>query len=268
MKPYTRDVHASGLGPSPSFREIESVTVTPNPRSKNLKIGGPEPITIFKRRICSAEGSPHVSQLGSGFLTMRIFTACIGCSMLRDATLALHDVCHPTTLAIAHMMVFLVLLLLILLRLSLWLATVVVHTAATTTGTITAITKSHDLYLCSNHIILTTSLCRILPGSWLWLHLYHGDWASRMLQPNLHPISLLRLSIHTKIAWLKHAGKILMDMRIPPLIIKIMLESSPLKSIILVRRLAVWKLVSWCRNSVCGNGRWEHAEARALAVSV
>ena len=33
-----------------------------------------------------------------------------------------------------------------------------------------------------------------------------------------------------------------MDMRIPPLRIKIMLESNPLKSIVLVRRLAVFEI--------------------------
>ena len=40
-------------------------------------------------------------------------------------------------------------------------------------------------------------------------------------------------------AWLKLSGKSPMDMRVPPLIIKIMLESNPLKSIILVGRLGV-----------------------------
>ena len=38
-----------------------------------------------------------------------------------------------------------------------------------------------------------------------------------------------------------------MDMRIPPLIIKILLESSPLKSRILVWRLAVREQLHWCR---------------------
>ena len=42
----------------------------------------------------------------------------------------------------------------------------------------------------------------------------------------------------TKIAWLKLSGKFPMDMRIPPLRVKIMLESNPLKSRILVGRLA------------------------------
>ena len=42
-----------------------------------------------------------------------------------------------------------------------------------------------------------------------------------------------------KIAWLKLSWKIPMDMRIPRLKIKILLESHPLKSRILVRRLAV-----------------------------
>ena len=45
--------------------------------------------------------------------------------------------------------------------------------------------------------------------------------------------------IPTKIARLKLPGKSPMGMRIPPLIIQIMFESNPLKSIVLVRRLAV-----------------------------
>ena len=45
--------------------------------------------------------------------------------------------------------------------------------------------------------------------------------------------------ILTKIAWLKLSGRSPMDMRIPPLEIKIFLESSPLKSRIVVRRLAI-----------------------------
>ena len=46
-------------------------------------------------------------------------------------------------------------------------------------------------------------------------------------------------NLPTKIAWLKTFGELPMDMRIPPLKIKIMLESDPLKSEILMRRLAV-----------------------------
>ena len=44
-------------------------------------------------------------------------------------------------------------------------------------------------------------------------------------------------NLPTKIAWLKLSGKFPLDMRIPPLKIKIMLESNPPKSRILVRRL-------------------------------
>ena len=40
--------------------------------------------------------------------------------------------------------------------------------------------------------------------------------------------------IPTNIAWLKLSGKFPMDIRIPPLKIKIMLESDPLKSTMLV----------------------------------
>ena len=45
--------------------------------------------------------------------------------------------------------------------------------------------------------------------------------------------------IPAKIAWLKSSWKSPMDMRTPPLQIKILLESNPLRSRILVRRLAV-----------------------------
>ena len=48
--------------------------------------------------------------------------------------------------------------------------------------------------------------------------------------------------IPTKIRWLTISGEFPMGMIIPPLEIKILLESNPLKSRILVRRLAVsWK---------------------------
>ena len=48
--------------------------------------------------------------------------------------------------------------------------------------------------------------------------------------------------IPTKIPWLNISGMIFMGMGIPPHKFKIMLESNPLKSRILVRRLAVSKL--------------------------
>ena len=44
--------------------------------------------------------------------------------------------------------------------------------------------------------------------------------------------------IPTKTFWLKVSGNFPKDLRIPPLKIKILLESNPLKSRILVRRLA------------------------------
>ena len=52
--------------------------------------------------------------------------------------------------------------------------------------------------------------------------------------PNLHT-----KIIPTKIAWLKLSGKFPMGQGIPPLNIKILLESNPLKSIILVRKVPV-----------------------------
>ena len=60
----------------------------------------------------------------------------------------------------------------------------------------------------------------------------------------------------TNIAWLRLSRKFPMDLGIPPLIIKIMLESNPLKSIMLVRRLAVGRQECWnigfpYRKSLC-----------------
>ena len=54
----------------------------------------------------------------------------------------------------------------------------------------------------------------------------------------LRPISLLRLSL-LRFVGSKFPGNSPMDMRIPPLKLKILLESNPLKSRILVRRFAV-----------------------------
>ena len=54
------------------------------------------------------------------------------------------------------------------------------------------------------------------------------------LTPNL-PTNI----IPTNIAWVKSSGKSPMDMRIPPLTIKIMLESNPLKPAMLVGRSGV-----------------------------
>ena len=57
------------------------------------------------------------------------------------------------------------------------------------------------------------------------------------------PADLCTPNLPTMIAWLKLARKFPMDLGIPPLKIKILPESSPLKSRILVRRLAV----GWAR---------------------
>ena len=61
-----------------------------------------------------------------------------------------------------------------------------------------------------------------------------SSWPSSRTTPNL-----ATKTIPTKIAWLKHSGKFPMDMRMPSLEFRILPESSPLKSRILVRRLAV-----------------------------
>ena len=51
-----------------------------------------------------------------------------------------------------------------------------------------------------------------------------------------------RSNFRTKIRWLISSGKFRMDMRIRPLKLKILLESTHLKSRIVVRRLAVREL--------------------------
>ena len=71
-------------------------------------------------------------------------------------------------------------------------------------------------------------------------------------KPNL-PTTILP----AKIPWLKLSGEFPMDMRIPPLRIKTLLESNPLKSTILVRTSAVrpltWSLSPGSRvRSLCG----------------
>ena len=58
-------------------------------------------------------------------------------------------------------------------------------------------------------------------------------------QDHLLPHNLPTNIIPTKIAWLRFSGKSPMGLGIPPLKFKIMLESNPLKSIMLVRKSAV-----------------------------
>ena len=66
---------------------------------------------------------------------------------------------------------------------------------------------------------------------------WYSQVACRKHTPNL-PTKI----IPTKTAWLKLSGRFPMGLGIPPLNIKILLESNPLKSRILVRRLAVFPL--------------------------
>ena len=70
---------------------------------------------------------------------------------------------------------------------------------------------------------------------------FWNPWSlsSSPIPSRARPISLLRLIIPTKIRSLTISGESPMDMRIPPLNIKILPESNPLKSRIFVRRLAV-----------------------------
>ena len=82
----------------------------------------------------------------------------------------------------------------------------------------------------------------VIPGS------YEGREQIGLLTPRAFIIStdtdnpltpnLPNKIISTKIRWLKLSGKFPMGLGIPPLKIKILLESKPLKSRTLVRRLA------------------------------
>ena len=70
----------------------------------------------------------------------------------------------------------------------------------------------------------------------------------------VRPVSLLRI-FPTKIRWLKLSGRFPVGMRIPPLEIKILLESNPLKSRILVWRLAVSSGIPVGKGRVVGPAR-------------
>ena len=60
----------------------------------------------------------------------------------------------------------------------------------------------------------------------------------------LYPIFLLLKTIPTKMRWLTISRRFPIDMRIPPLTLKILLLSNPLNSRILVPRLAVYFLLT------------------------
>ena len=79
------------------------------------------------------------------------------------------------------------------------------------------------------HLVGMTTLC--LAGARLVCIAYS---LARGHAPNL-PSKMMP----TKIAWFKSSGEFPMGLGIPPFMIKILLESNPLKSRILVRRLAV-----------------------------
>ena len=65
------------------------------------------------------------------------------------------------------------------------------------------------------------------------------------MQLGVRPISLLTLPLLTLIDS-NFPGNPILDMRIPPLEIKIVLESNPVKSMMLVGRLAVLLLLLLC----------------------
>ena len=89
----------------------------------------------------------------------------------------------------------------------------------------------------------------------------------------LRPISLLRSSL-LKFVDSRYSGKSHMDLGIPPFKIKIMLESNPLKSRILVRKLAVQQRCVYfpclrvhpyaCKYALVRDAWW--AFARALCI--
>ena len=63
----------------------------------------------------------------------------------------------------------------------------------------------------------------------------------------VHAPNLPTKIIPTKIRWRKTSAKCRMDIRIPPLKFKTLLESNPPTSIILVRRLAICQVISLLR---------------------
>ena len=76
----------------------------------------------------------------------------------------------------------------------------------------------------------------------LYLFSFVMSWwfvCSGLLHPGLCTPNLPTKTIPTKIRRLKTSGEFPLDMRAPPLNIKILLESNPPESRILVRRLAV-----------------------------
>ena len=81
----------------------------------------------------------------------------------------------------------------------------------------------------------------------MWIQRIYG------ITPNL-PTDV----IPTEIAWLTLSGKFPTDMRIPPIELKILLESNPPKAIILVRRLAV--------QSGKRTGLWSFEPSRGLVL--
>ena len=80
---------------------------------------------------------------------------------------------------------------------------------------------------------------------------YFANTSNRTSTPNFPNI------IPTKIAWLKLSRKCPMDMRIPPLGIKIVPESNPPKSMMLVGRLGVWlqwTFAAWSQGRTASEG--------------
>ena len=85
-----------------------------------------------------------------------------------------------------------------------------------------------DTIACYEHAVLTSMRCNI---AWCCDAMRREATCTPNLSTGIIP---------TKIAWLKLSGNFPMGLGVPPLKLKILLESNPLKSRILVRRLAVW----------------------------
>ena len=107
-----------------------------------------------------------------------------------------------------------------------------------------AVGKIHELRICTSEGWTHSGSClKGLGLSWTIGFLQNiiktQDSQSCGFLVNRSTPNLPTKIIPTKIRWVNIYGKFPMDMRIPPLEIQVMLEPNPLRSRVLVRRLAV-----------------------------
>ena len=118
------------------------------------------------------------------------------------------------------------------------------------------------MYICV-YIYIYICISCVCIYIYIYIYIYTCDSSSkfghRSLAGTKRTPNFPSQIIHTEIAWLKLSGKFPMDLRIPPLNIKIVLESNPLKSRILVRRLAV----PWNRRAPMGRSNWPNPHRHA-----